>query len=91
MYGTLKIMAFWGLRILVGGFPGGSGVRTPPATSEDTGSTPVWEDPTCHRAAESVHNYWACALEPENHNYWAHVLPLLKPRACAPQQEKLPQ
>ena len=48
--------------------------------------TRVWalvqEDPTCHRATKSVrHNYWACALEPTCHNYWAHVPQLLSPRA----------
>ena len=47
------------------------------------------------------HNYWACALEPTSHNYWAHEPQLLSPRAttteadapraCAPQQEKPPQ
>ena len=46
------------------------------------------------------HNYWACALEPVSHNYWARVpqLPSLcatateagVPRARAP-QEKPPQ
>ena len=52
----------------------------------------VREEPTCRRATKPVyHNYWACALQPENRNSWAHVLQLLKPthpRACAPQQEK---
>ena len=55
----------------------------------------VPEDPTCRGAAKPMHhNYWACALEPVSHNYWACVLQPLKPtwpRACAPQQEKLPQ
>ena len=59
----------------------------------------VQEDPTCHGATKSVcYNYWACALEPANHNYWAHEPQLLSPRATtteacmprarAPQQEK---
>ena len=40
----------------------------------------VREDPTCCRATKSVcHSYWACALEPMSHNYWAHVPQLLKP------------
>ena len=40
----------------------------------------VWEDPTCCRATKAKHhNCWACALEPGNHSYWAHVLQLLKP------------
>ena len=35
----------------------------------------VREDPTCCRATKPVrHNYWACALEPESHNCWAHGL-----------------
>ena len=37
------------------------------------------------------HNYWACALEPGSHNYWAHVPQLLKltyPWARALQQKK---
>ena len=40
------------------------------------------------------HSYWACALEPGNHNYEAHVLQLLKPvhpRSCAQQQEEKAQ
>ena len=50
------------------------------------------EGPTCHGETKPVrHNYWACALEPANHNYLspcattteAHV-----PRARALQQEK---
>ena len=46
------------------------------------------------RATESVcHNYGACALELGSHNYWAHVLQLLKPAhlsAYALQEEKPP-
>ena len=37
------------------------------------------------------HNYWACAAESQNCNYWAHVLQLLKaehPKTHALQQEK---
>ena len=50
----------------------------------------VWEDPTCLGTTKPMsHNYWACALEPGNCNYWAHVLRAL--RAHALQQEKLPQ
>ena len=33
----------------------------------------VWEDPTCRRATKPVH-----------HNYWAHVLQLLKPAHLEP-------
>ena len=40
----------------------------------------VQEDPTCCGAAKPVHySYWACALEPTSHNYWAHEPQLLKP------------
>ena len=52
----------------------------------------VQEDPTCLRATKPTsHNSWSCALETGNHNYWAHVLQLLKPvspRVGASQQEK---
>ena len=55
----------------------------------------VREDPTCRGASKPVHrNYWACALQPASHHYWAHVLPTTEahmPRARAPQQEKPPQ
>ena len=48
----------------------------------DTGSNPGWEDSSCCRATSPTrHNYWACALESESHNFWAHGLQLLKP-AC---------
>ena len=30
------------------------------------------------------HNSWACALEPRNCNYWAHMLQLLKLGALEP-------
>ena len=52
----------------------------------------IWEDLTCCEATKLVnHNYWACALEPGNRNYWVYVTQLLKPkhpRAHTPQQEK---
>ena len=40
--------------------------------------TEVWslvlEDPTCHRATKLLHhNYWVCALDLGNSNYWAHT------------------
>ena len=42
----------------------------------------VREDPTCCGAAGPLcHSCWAWALEPMSHNYWVHVLQLLKP-AC---------
>ena len=34
----------------------------------------IWEDPTCRRATEPVHdNYWASALEPRNHAATAEI------------------
>ena len=45
----------------------------------------VQEDPTCRGATKPVcHSYWACTLEPANHNYWAHVPQLLKPVRLEP-------
>ena len=55
----------------------------------------VWEDSTYYGATKPVHrNYWACALEPGNCNYWvlaSQVLRLMCPRACALQHKKSPQ
>ena len=56
----------------------------------------VQEDPTCRRATKLIfHNYWACALEPAHHNYWARprttATEARVPRAHALQQEKPPQ
>ena len=52
----------------------------------------IFEDQTCHEATKPMwYNCWACAPEPGGHNYWAHMLQLLKPvcpRARASQQEK---
>ena len=40
------------------GFPGGAVVENLPANARDTGSSPVWEDPTCRGATGPVsHNY----------------------------------
>ena len=45
----------------------------------------VREDPTCCGAPEPVcPSYWACALEPTSHNYWAHVPQLQKPVCLEP-------
>ena len=45
----------------------------------------VQEDPTCQGATKPVRrNYWACALEPASHNYWARVPQLLKPTRLEP-------
>ena len=71
------------------------GVKHPSANARDTGSTIVWEDPTCPGAAKLVcHSYWSCALEPRSHNYQTHVLQLPKlahPWGCAPQWGRPPQ
>ena len=72
----------------VQGFSGGAVVKNLPANAGDTGLIPGPEDPTCCEATKSVqHSYWDCVLEPENHNYLANLLQLLKPtppcpRAC---------
>ena len=82
-------------RSILGGFPGGSLINNPLANAGNAGSTSVREDPTCCGVIKVVcRNYWACALEPGNHNYRALVPQLLKPahsRGCILQQEKLPQ
>ena len=40
----------------------------------------VREDPTCRRVTKPVcHNYWACALDPSSHDYWARVPQLPRP------------
>ena len=45
----------------------------------------VREDPTCRGETKPVHqNYWAYALEPASHNYWACVPQLLKPACLEP-------
>ena len=56
---------------------------------------PVWEDSACPRAAGLAHhNYWACDLEPQNRNYWAHscwslhTLELLAPSGTGHHSEK---
>ena len=55
----------------------------------------VQEDPTCCGATKLVHHdYVACAPEPGNHNYWAHLLQLLKSahsKTFALQHKKPPQ
>ena len=50
----------------------------------------IQEDLTCIEANKPAHyNFWACALEPGNHKYWARELKLLKPELLetAPRQE----
>ena len=56
----------------------------------------VWEDPTGHGATVLMrHNSWSlCTLKSTRHNYWVHVLQLLKPVCLEPvlsKQEKPPQ
>ena len=51
----------------------------------------VGEDPIClGETKPTCHNYWACALESENPNSWAHhaTAEAQAPRACAPPQAK---
>ena len=62
-------------------FPGGRVDKNPPTNSEDTGSILVWEDSTCHRAAQEPQLLSLCAAATA-----AHV-----PRACVMQEEKPPQ
>ena len=57
------------------GFPGDSLVEICLPTQEIQVWSLVWENPTCSGAIKPVcHNYRARAPEPENRNYWAHVL-----------------
>ena len=42
------------------------------------------KSPTCHEATKPVHHYWTRALEPGSHNYWGHVLQLLRPCTLEP-------
>ena len=52
-----SLVAQW-LRIRLPGFPGGAVVESLPANAGDTGSSLVWEDPTCRGATGPVsHNY----------------------------------
>ena len=70
---------------LASGFPGGAVVKNPPANAGDTVRALDQEDPTCCGATKPMHhNYWACALGPASHIYWARVLQLLKPACLQP-------
>ena len=43
------------------------------------------EDPTGCRATKPMrHQCWVCALQPGSHNYWVHMLQLLKPMCLEP-------
>ena len=63
-------------------------VKNLPANAGDMQEDPthlMWEDPTYLGAIKLMHHiYWACALEPESHNCWTHVLQLLKPKHPEP-------
>ena len=78
-------------RTNTGGLCGGSVVKRLPANAGDTGTAPGQGRPHMSPSDWALHrSYWACALEPQRHNYWA-CTQLLKPtcpRARAPQQEK---
>ena len=66
----------------------------------------IQEDPACRATKRVRYNSWACALEPQNLNYWVYVSQLLKPtpltartlqqekplqwEACTPQLERNP-
>jgi len=57
--------------MVLGAFSDSLVVKNLPADAEDMGSI---SDPTRWGATKPVrHNYWACALEPGDRNYWAHV------------------
>ena len=67
------------------GFPGGAVVGSSPANAGTRVRAQVGEDPVCREATKPVrHGCWACALEPESHNYWAWVPQLLKPTHLEP-------
>ena len=57
-----------------GSFPGSSVVKKPPANAGDMGLIPdpgrSQEDGT---TKPMCHNYWACALDPQSLNNWAHL------------------
>ena len=55
------------------GFSGSSVVKNLPANAGDLSSIPG-----LGRSHTPQSNYWACALEPGNLNYWDHVLQLWK-------------
>ena len=64
----------WKKKSLGNGFPGGSVIKNLPANEGDLGWIPgpgrshmLWT------AKLMCHNYWACALEPGNHHYWARA------------------
>ena len=56
----------------VGGFPGGSVVKNPPADAEDTSWIPGRGGPHMPGSHKPLrHNYWPSAHEPPGCNYWS--------------------
>ena len=70
----------------LGGFPGGSVVKSPPANEESWVRSLIQEGPTLGGAARPVcHSCWACARETGSCDCWAHVQQLLElPQPGAP-------
>ena len=70
----------------LGGFPGGSVVKSPPANEESWVRSLIQEGPTLGGAARPVcHSCWACARETGSCDRWAHVQQLLElPQPGAP-------
>ena len=68
------------------GFPGGAVVKNLPANAGDTGWSPGPGRSHMLRSKTRpmCHNYWACALEPASHKYWALMPQLLKPARLEP-------
>ena len=63
------------------GFSGSSVVKNLPVNAGDSGSIlGLRRFYICHRETKPMyHNYSACAWEPRNQNYWAHVPQLPEP------------
>ena len=61
-----------------GGFPSGSVVKEYTCQWRRHGFD-LWSRKIPHASKPVHHNYQACAPEPRSHNYWVHILKLLKP------------
>ena len=60
-------------------------VKNPPANAGDTGLSPgPGRSHMPQGTKPERQKYWAGALEPTSHNYWAHVPQLLKPAHLEP-------
>ena len=84
-----------GLKNQVRGFPGGTVVKNPPANAGDVGSSPglrrshmPWSK---EARAPQLLSLCSRACEPQLLSPCATTTEACTPRACAPQQEKLPQ